>query len=49
MRLEEKGGRNTDEIKIQWEWKRGRNLGEVGVRDTGREEVTYQNCIDCLC
>lgn len=47
MRLEEKGGRNTEEIKIQWEWRGGKNLEEAGVRDTGKE-VTYQNCIHWL-
>ena len=38
MRLEEKEARNTEETKIQWERKGERNLGEVGVRDTGKEK-----------
>jgi hypothetical protein len=38
VRLEENFGRNKEEIEIQWEWKGGRNLGEVGVRSTGKEK-----------
>lgn len=40
-RLEEKEARDTAEIKIQWERKGERNLGEVGVRDTGKEKRSF--------